>query len=54
VADGPGEDAYDAFYRWFSGLTDEAAQGFEAMNPEPSGWSGCYRKVRETLGWNDD
>jgi hypothetical protein len=44
---GRGEDAHDAFYRWFSGLADEAAQAFEAMNPEPSGWGGFYRKVRE-------
>ena len=49
---GRGEDAYDAFYRWFSGLTDEAAQAVEAMNPEPSSWSGFYRNLRENR-WVD-
>jgi hypothetical protein len=44
---GRGEEAYNAFYRWFSGLADEAAQRFEAVNPEPSGWRGFYRKLRE-------
>ncbi|MGA9580581.1 MAG: hypothetical protein WBR13_01265 [Allosphingosinicella sp.] len=44
---GRGEDAYDAFYRWFSGLTGEAARAFEAMYPEPSSWRGFYEKVRQ-------
>jgi hypothetical protein len=44
---GRGEEAYDAFHRWFSGLADEAAQRFEARNPEPAGWRGFYRKLRE-------
>jgi hypothetical protein len=51
---GKGEEAYDAFYRWFSGLTDEAARSFEAMNPEPSGWSGFYREIRQNPWVNDD
>jgi hypothetical protein len=46
---GRGEDVYDDFRRWFGSLTDEAAQAFEVMYPEPSGWGGFYRGVRDTL-----
>jgi hypothetical protein len=46
---GRGEDVYADFRRWFGSLTDEAAQAFEVMNPEPSGWGGFYRGVRDTL-----
>jgi hypothetical protein len=44
---GRGEGAHDAFYRWFSGLSDEAAQSYETENPEPADWHGFYRNIRQ-------
>jgi len=43
---GSGEDAHDAFYRWFSSVSDEEAAAFQKNNPEPQGWGGFYRKIR--------
>ena len=48
---GPGEDAYNAFYRWYSGLTDAHAGEFAKQNPEPSGWEGWYERIR-TNKWD--
>jgi len=44
---GGGEDIYNNFYRWFSGLTEEAASAYKLNNPEPSDWRGFYRKIRQ-------
>jgi hypothetical protein len=43
---GPGEGAYDIFYRWFSALTELEAEQFQRANPEPDEWHGIYAKIR--------
>jgi hypothetical protein len=43
---GAGEDVYDAFYQWFSRLTDEEAAMFAESNPEPATWQGHYAMIR--------
>ena len=43
---GPGEDAHDAFYRWFSALNDLDAEQFGKSNPEPDAWYGFYAMIR--------
>jgi hypothetical protein len=44
---GAGEVVYDAFYRWFSRLTEERAARFAEQNPEPPGWEGFYALIRD-------
>jgi len=43
---GRGEEAYDEFYRGFSGLTDREANHYIAEYPEPADWTGKYAQVR--------
>jgi len=43
---GPGEDAYDDFYRGFSALSTGDQSAFEREHPEPAGWSGFYAMIR--------
>ena len=45
---GLGEDLYNNFYRWFSGLSDEAARAYEADKPEPADWRGFYQRIRQS------
>ena len=43
---GVGEVLYDAFYQWFSGLSDAQADDFAAETPEPEEWHGHYAMIR--------
>lgn len=44
---GPGESAYNEFYRWFSELTASERAAFASANPEPLGWDGFYKMIAD-------
>ena len=48
---GGGEMAWDAFYQWYSGLTDQQATDYASRFPEPISWYGTYAMIREHP-WN--
>lgn len=43
---GAGEDYYDKFYRWFSGLPPDEQDAYSRANEPPSGWRDLYATIR--------
>ena len=48
---GYGESYMDAFSDWFSKLSEEEQQQYEAMFPEPKTWQDCFCE-NDVLFWN--
>ena len=44
---GAGEEAYDQFYKWFSGLTASERLEFARTNPEPPDWAGFFKMITD-------
>jgi hypothetical protein len=42
---GRGEDFYNRFYRWFSGLNETEPTRFAESYPEPDEWKGFYEMI---------
>jgi hypothetical protein len=42
-----GEDYYDQFYRWFSGLSPAEQDAYARANEPPSGWRHLYETIRQ-------
>lgn len=42
---GAGEEAYNAFYRHFSVLSEADRVALVSRYPEPSGWEGFYATI---------
>jgi len=43
---GKGEDHYNQFYRFISGLPGAELTAYVAENPEAPGWEGIYERIR--------
>jgi hypothetical protein len=44
---GGGEEYYDQFYRWFSGLTPDEQEAYASANEPPAGWRKLYQTIKE-------
>ena len=45
---GGGEEAYNAFYRMFSRLSEIERAAYERENPPPAEWSDIYDLIRKS------
>jgi hypothetical protein len=43
---GDGEETYNEFYRWFSGLSESEAAEYTTKYPEPDEWAGRLALIR--------
>ena len=44
---GCGEDYYNQFYRWFSGLHPAEQDQYSRVNEPPQGWGELYDTIRK-------
>lgn len=42
---GSGEEYYNEFYRWFSGLSGAEQAAYSLANKPPSGWHNLYDTI---------
>jgi hypothetical protein len=42
---GPGEDYFNGFYRWFSGLDASSREHYMRKHPHPKEWDGFYQTI---------
>jgi hypothetical protein len=50
---GQGEEFYDCFYKWFSGLSHADRLRFAENWPEPPEWAGFYDTIA-SQPWRED
>ena len=44
---GMGENYYNAFYKWFSGISSDERKNYVDRFPEPPQWMGFYNNIEK-------